>query len=106
MPGEGVSRELPVLRNIAIGAGTVLCRRSLYRNVKFVTTEGPNFGYYGVPGLDTMRGGKGVTRAAEILGSTTVAAGFEPSFPLATASLILAEEKGLQADPARAGTAA
>jgi hypothetical protein len=32
--------------------------------------------------------------------------GFEPSVPLATASLILAEEKGLQADPARAGTAA
>jgi hypothetical protein len=33
-------------------------------------------------------------------------AGFEPSVPLATVSLILAEEKGLQADPARAGTAA
>jgi len=32
--------------------------------------------------------------------------GFEPSVPLATASLILAEEKGLQADPAQAGTAA
>jgi hypothetical protein len=32
--------------------------------------------------------------------------GFEPSVPLATASLILAEDKGLQADPARAGTAA
>jgi hypothetical protein len=32
--------------------------------------------------------------------------GFEPSVALATASLILAEEKGLQADPARAGTAA
>jgi hypothetical protein len=32
--------------------------------------------------------------------------GFEPSVPLATVSLILAEEKGLQADPARAGTAA
>jgi hypothetical protein len=31
---------------------------------------------------------------------------FEPSVPLATVSLILAEEKGLQADPARAGTAA
>jgi hypothetical protein len=31
---------------------------------------------------------------------------FEPSVPLATASLILEEEKGLQADPARAGTAA
>ena len=29
-----------------------------------------------------------------------------PSVPLATVSLILAEEKGLQADPARAGTAA
>ena len=33
-------------------------------------------------------------------------AGFEPSVPLATVSLILAEEKGLQADPARVGTAA
>jgi len=32
--------------------------------------------------------------------------GFEPSVPLATASLILAEEKGLQADPAQAGAAA
>jgi hypothetical protein len=32
--------------------------------------------------------------------------GFEPSVPLVTASLILAEDKGLQADPARAGTAA
>jgi hypothetical protein len=32
--------------------------------------------------------------------------GFEPSVPLATVSLILAEEKGLQADPARAGTVA
>jgi len=32
--------------------------------------------------------------------------GFEPSVPLATVSLILAEEKGLQVDPARAGTAA
>jgi hypothetical protein len=32
--------------------------------------------------------------------------GFEPSVPLATVSLILSEEKGLQADPARAGTAA
>ena len=30
--------------------------------------------------------------------------GFEPSVPLATVSLILGEEKGLQADPARAST--
>jgi hypothetical protein len=37
------------------------------------------FGYYGVPGLGTMRGGKGVTRAAEFLWSATMAAGFEPS---------------------------
>jgi hypothetical protein len=41
-----------------------------------------NFGYYGLPGLDTMRGGKGGARAAEILGSSRVAAGFEPSVPV------------------------
>jgi hypothetical protein len=40
MPGVGVSRELPVLRNIAIGAGTALCRSGQYRNVKFVPGEG------------------------------------------------------------------
>src|SRR5260370_28508193 len=47
------------------------------------------FGYYGVPGLDTIRGGKGVRRAAGILGSTTATAGFEPSVPLAKELLFL-----------------
>ncbi len=46
------------------------------------TAPDHEFGYCGVPDLDTMRGGKGVTRATGILGSATVAAGFEPSVPL------------------------
>ena len=45
------------------------------------TAPNHKFGYYGVPGLDTMLRGKGVTRAAGILGSAIVAAGFEPSVP-------------------------
>jgi hypothetical protein len=51
---------------------------------KFLARPAPpsdEFRYYGVPGLDTIRGREGIARAAEILGSTTVAAGFEPSVP-------------------------
>ena len=43
------------------------------------------FGYYGVPGLDTMRGGKEVARAAGILVSVLVAAGSE--LPVAASSV-------------------
>src|SRR5438132_12659638 len=55
----------------------------------------------GKPGFWTFESGCGRETDSLLEGE-----GFEPSVPLATVSLILAEEKGLQADPARAGTAA
>jgi hypothetical protein len=55
----------------------VACRKILS------SPAAPNheFGYYRVRGLDTIRGEKEVARAAGILGSAIVAAGFEPSVP-------------------------